>query len=329
MRLMPVAQAPMSASKPNGPAAGQPAPTPGIRIVEAHDDYQEPLIVCTYGEPGSGKSTLAGSGPGTIGLVPTERKSRQSVIRAAEVWSRKVLMPDVDLIRTGNPMLVSILPDVCITEDMQKYKGWKPSEIQAEMQDIASKITLLGPQPGCCKRHYYRWHVNRVKSVAFQFATMEEVKTIVVDTFGQMMIDISYANYGQAPGVLDSKEFGFAPRQDMNHEALDFLNQICCKNVVLTHHAAGVWKDNVPVKGQTKPDCKFNKVGHHTSIMIEQWGPSSIPVGQTHRYGLIVKDCQANASLIGRRDLLYDEDINLPNLALEVYKGSDPAFWGL
>ena len=53
-------------------------PTGGVSLVEvAAGFYQEPLIVCTYGDPGSGKSRLCGTAPGIIAILPTEHKSRQ------------------------------------------------------------------------------------------------------------------------------------------------------------------------------------------------------------------------------------------------------------
>ena len=296
-----------------------------IRLVEAQMDYQEPLIVCTYGTPGSGKSRLAGTAPGDIGLIPTERKSRQTVVHTAEEFGRKVIVPDIDLIRTDNPMLISNMPQSCIVIGDAAHKGWTPGAIQDEMQRIAHTIKLDGPRPSCCQRHSFRWHIQRVKSVAYRMAEMPNIRTIVIDTFGALVDDFSYANYG-ITGLIDPKEFGFAPREDMNKEVREFLNNISHKNLVLTHHSSTVWKDGKPTKPeQTKPMSNFGKIGHYVSVMLEQKRDDRRELGEG-RYVCMVKDCQANARIIGL-DLLFDDDISFAALAMQVYPDSDPSTW--
>ena len=294
-----------------------------IRLVTATGGYQEPLIVCTYGTPGSGKSRLAGTAPGTIGLIPTERKSRQTVLKTAEEFGRKVIMPEIDLIRTDNPMLLGQMPQSCIVIGDAQHKGWTAGQIQDEMQEMAQKIKIDGPAPTCCQRHKFRHHVNRVKSVAFRMAAMDEIKTIVIDTFGALVEDFSYANYG-VTGVIDPKEFGFAPREDMNKEVREFLNNITVKNLVLTHHSADVWKEGKPTK-LTKPMSMFSKIGHYVSVMLEQKRNDKVGLGEG-RYVVEVKDCQANASLIGL-ELLYDENIRFDQLATAVYPDTELEYW--
>lgn len=294
-----------------------------IRLVEAGPSYQEPLIVCTYGTPGSGKSRLGGTAPGDIGLIPTERKSRQTVLRTAAEFGKRVIVPEIDLIRTDNPMLLGMMPQSCIVIDDAAHKGWKPGDIQDEMQKKAKMIRLDGPQPSCCQRCYYRWHVQRVKSVAFRMADMPNVKTILIDTFGAFVDDVSYANYG-VTGVIDPKEFGFAPREDMNKEIREFLNTISHKNLILTHHSTTVWKDGKPTN-KTKPMSLFGKIGHYTSVMVEQDRDEDKEPGEG-RYVLKVKDCQANASIIGL-DLLMDDQITFANLAMQVYPDSSESDW--
>ncbi len=296
-----------------------------IKLVEA-TDYQEPLIVSVYGTPGTGKSRLCGSAKGDIGLIPTERKAKQ-VIAEAQKFGRRVIIPSIDLIRTENPMLLSVLPNSCIVIGDNNHKGWTPGQIQDEMQTIGDRITLEGAPLLCCKRHYYRWHVNRVKWACFQMALYSpNISTIVIDTFGQLVDDISYANYGLT-GVIDPKEFGFAPREDMNKEVRDFLNTICHKNLILTHHASDVWKDGKPTK-QTKAASAFGKIGHYTSVMLEMkrnW-QADPNLGQP-TFTMLVKECQANASLIGLDDLLTDDGITFSNLAQLVYPDSDAGEW--
>jgi hypothetical protein len=292
-----------------------------IQLVEAVADYQEPLIISVYGAPGTGKSRLLGTAPG-VGLLATENKARQTVIKTAAEFGRTVVMPDVSLNRTANPMLLASLPQTCIVLGDAVHKNWTAGAIQDEMQKIAKTITLTSPPPTCCQRHYFRWAVNRTKETGYRMLEDDRIKTIGVDTFGAFVDDVSYANYG-ITGVIDPKEFGFAPREDMIKEIREWLNNMSTKNLVLTHHSKEVWKDGKPTN-KTQPDGKFSKIGHYTSVACEM-----IVTDQEFgagRYVLKTKDCQANASIIGL-ELLADEEITFQNLAMQVYPESDPDFW--
>jgi hypothetical protein len=305
-----------------GLAIVHPTGTP-INLVIAEPDYQEPLIVGSFGGPGAGKSYLLATAP-SLGLIPTERKSKGTVIRVAEKLGREVYVPDAELIRTGNPMLIANLPNTCIVIGDDKHKGWTAGQIQDEMQEIADTIKIDSDHPTCCKRHYYRWHVNRVKSVAFTMALdSPHIKTIGIDTFGTFVDDVSFANYGLT-GVIDAKEFGFAPREDMVREIRDFLNTIATKNLILTHHSKSVWRDNKPTN-KNQLDGKFSKLGHDVSVMIEQTRNDGVVYGDG-RYCVSVRDCQANAELIGL-DLLMDEDVTFQKLAVAVYPDSEEEDW--
>lgn len=302
------------------------AAVPPIRLIDAPDVYQAPIVVSSYGTPGSGKSRLIGTAPGSIGLLPTESKSKQTVLAIAREFGRHVILPDIDLNRTANPMLLAAIPQSCIVVGDAAHKNWSGGQIQDAMQAISKTITLTSAPPDCCQRHYYRWHVNRVKAVSYQMLADDRIRTIAVDTFGTFVDDVSYANYG-VTGVIDPKEFGFAPREDMNKEIREWLNNMSVKNLVLTHHSGDVWKDGKPLKGKTKPASAFGKIGHFTSIMVEQARDDDADLDKGEpKYILRVKDCQANASIIGL-DLLFDEGITFQNLALQVYPESDPDFW--
>jgi len=285
--------------------------------------YQEPLVVSTFGGEGGGKSRLIGTAPGDIGLIPMEVKSRQSVLEAAAAFGRKVIAPEKDLIRVADPMLLALLPAACVTEEKFAGKGWKLEEqtraAAREMEVITKSITLDGPRPECCALHFYRWHVNRVKSVAFRMAATESIRTIGIDTFGQLVEDLLYANYGRTDKImpLDKKSF--------NQEVRDFLNAISHKNLILTHHAAQVWQDNKPTN-KWKPASSFSKIGHYTSVAVRQERKMK-PVEDEPVYSLSVLDCQANVSLIGL-DLLYDDDISFPALANAVNPDAPNGYFG-
>jgi len=297
-------------------ASGKKAADP-IRIVEMAT-YQEPLIVSAYGDPGAGKSRLIGTAPDPIGVLPMEHKSRQSIMKVANEFGKKVYAPEIDLIRTDNPMLIASLPPNCVAQ--KAPSNATPGWIAAETQKISKAIPLDGEPPICCQIHYYRHKINRAKSVAFRLAAMDEVRTIGIDTFGQMVEDMLFANYGRVDAImpLDRKSF--------NQEVRDFINAISHKNLILTHHSSNIWKDQKPTN-KTKPMSSFGKIGHFTSVMIEQTrdDDADVEAGEP-RYTLTVKDCQANAELIGL-DVLMDENITFKNLAMLVYPDSDEEVW--
>jgi len=303
------------------------AGTNSVALVEM-TAYQEPLIVSTYGLPGAGKSRLIGTAPSTIGVIPMEHKSRGSIIRMAQELGKKVIMPEIDMVRTGNPMLIAMLPDECVTATKFAGKNYKQEDMeklaQREMDAISKNIKIDGEQPACCSRHYYRWHVNRCKGVAFRMAVMDEIKTIAIDTFGQFCEDTLYACYGRVDKIMPMD------RKVFNSEIRDFLNAISHKHLVLTHHSSTVWKDNKPTS-QTKPTNSFSKIGHYTSVAVHQErndNPRKDKAGNLleAQYSLTVMDCQANASLIGL-ELLYDSDISFSNLALAVHEESAAEDW--
>lgn len=319
----------------NGPVVGptrqmQIQPPAVLSLQEASSDYQPPLVISTFGGPGVGKSSLIGTMPGDIGALMMENKSKFSIVRAAQSNGKKVVVPvdpatgrEMSFIRVDNPMLLMMLPDNCLTFGTDKAKGMTAPQVQEEMQALSDQIRIDGPQPMCCKRHYYRWTVNRAKWALWQMASAPNVRGIAVDTFGQLVQDVSYANFGKW-GVLDPKEFGFAPREDMNAEIRELLNSICHKHLILTHQSKAVWKDGKPVPGKSKPDSQFGSIGHYATLMIEQWRNDTLKADEYGRYGLTVMDCQANAALIGRGDLVWDDGITFQMLAALVYPDGDP-----
>lgn len=291
-----------------------------VPIVEATGNYQEPLILMVYGDAGSGKSRICGTAPGDIGVIPMEHKSRQSIMRAANELGRKVLVPEIDLVRSSRAMITATMPDSCIA--WEEFKNMRPEDAvkraEVEMQRKAKAIPLDGECPTCCQRCFYRFHANRTKSVAFRMAEMSNIRTIVIDTFGQFIDDMLFANYGRNERIMP------LDRKCFNREVCDFINAISHKNLVLTHHSTQIWADNKPTK-RTKPVSSFSKISHYTSVAAHMKRDEDKGEGEG-RYTLAVDDCQANASIIGL-DLLTDEGITFANLAQFVYPESAESDW--
>lgn len=306
----------------------QPKPTSGkyaIPIVEGTATYREPLIISVYGNESGGKSRLIGTAKGKIGLVPLERKSRMSVFRAAEESGRIVKVPAIDLIRSARASFIETHPSACITPESVKAGKTMDDKVaeriaEQRMEAKHKDIRADSPMPECCQRCYYRWHAQRIKSVAYTFADDDEIETIAIDTFGQFVDDMYFACYGRNEKIapLDKKSF--------NREVIEFINAINHKHLILIHHEDTVWKDNKPTE-RTKPKNSFNKIGHFTNVVVRMTR-NKLAVGDQPMYSLFLEDCQANPGLIDlRKPLLTDDLITFPNLAAMIYDGSDPEEW--
>ena len=277
-------------------------------------EYQEPLAVLVYGEAGSGKSRLLATASDPIGVLPMERKSRQTILHTAREFGKRVIMPEDDLVRPARAVLASTMPDACVTPE--QFRQYKPEDqvkaAEAAMQAKAAAMPLDCAAPECCLRCYHRWHANRSKSVAFRMAARQDIRTIAIDTFGQLTDDILFANYGRNEKImpLDRKQF--------NREMTDFLNEICHKNLILTHHNATVWKDNKPTN-RSKPMSSWNKISHYANVVVQmRRDEMKTADGVEVTYTLSVDDCQANIALIGL-DLLVNDAITFSNLGNAVY----------
>ena len=290
-----------------------------IAIEDASYDssYHDPMVVVTSGPPGSGKSYLAATIK-RLGLIPTEYKSKPTINRIRhKLGLPPARVPNQDLIRTADPLKLANLEKTCLVIGAKSASGVvlnKPAEIQEEMQRISDTIKLDGPAPECCKRHYYRWHVNRVTKAAFMLLEDDKVDVVAIDIFGQFVDDVSYANYGLT-GVIDPTEFGFAPRQDMNDEIRRFLNTMNLKPMLLIHHEGTKYVGGKPT-GLMKPKGLFGDLGYYTTVEVRQLRDDGRPIGDG-RYRMLVKDCQANASIIGSE--LQDEEISWSELEWRIW----------
>jgi hypothetical protein len=257
-----------------------------------------------------------------------ERKSRQTILHTAKELGKRVIMPDIDLVRPARAFLASAMPDQCVTPE--NFSGGdmrledKKRMAENAMQAKATQIPLDGAPPACCVRCYHRWHANRTKSVAFRMADDPQIRTIGIDTFGQFIDDILFANYGRADHIrpLDRKQF--------NRELVDFLNQISNKNLVLTHHSAAVYKDEKKTD-RTKPMSSWSKIEHYVTVVAEMTRDEkrvyTSSGAQTEIvWTLKIADCQANAGLIGM-ELLTNEAVTFGNLAYFVYPEAPEGFF--
>lgn len=314
--------------KPNASDNGSSFAIPLVDITES--EYQSPLVILMFGDPGAGKSRFIATAPDPIGLIPLDRKSRPTVLPHAQALGKRVIAPEIDLVKPARAALATTMLDQCVMPTDAKFKGMKGDEAEKaaerEMQKLSAAIRLDGPTPECCMRCYYRWFSNRTKSIAFRMADDPKIKTIAIDTFGQFTDDILFALYGKNEKIapLDRKSF--------NREMTDFLNQIAHKHLILTHYSAEIWNDETKKPtGRFKPQSSWKKIGHFGNVVAEMRRVETKKMVEGQKvtvcsYELGINDCQSNPTLIGLT-LLMNDDITFANLAQCVYPDAPPEQW--
>ena len=311
-----------------GKAAGQVASsarvlTPGsspvklITVDPGDPTEQAPLVISLYGHQNAGKSRFIGTAPGPIGVIPLENKTKPAVLKAAAEFGKQVVVPEINLIRVENPMRIAAMPPACISED--DYKGFKNpgAAVNRALLARSAEFGYDSDAPDCCHMHYYRWHATRTKSDAFRMVEMG-VRTLAIDTFGQMVEDMLFANYGRIDNIMPLEKKSF------NQEVREFMSAISHINLILTHHSGEIWKDNKPTN-KTKPASTFKKLGHFTGATVELLRADQKTKGEW-MWKLAMRDCTANPALIGK-DLLTDDNITFQNLSLMVFPDSDEIAW--
>jgi hypothetical protein len=276
-----------------------------VKFVPLTLNGYERLAIASYGNPGAGKSRFAGTFPSPIGVVALDRKSKFSIGKAAEEFGKELLIPDVELVRISNPMRLAMMDDSCGRRESPKFGS---------------------PEPTCCSSHFYRWHVNRIKEVAFTLAEMPDSKcrSIVIDSASQLAEDVLYANYGRTLKIMPRDRGAY------NQEMREFLNAISSKHVLLTHQAKEVWVNEQPTGRFRRKG--WTEIGYNVNVEIEHYRASKRDAVDGIVEGEFLVDVtmsQTNPSLHGEAGarLLFGEAITFQNLALKVVEGSQPEDW--
>jgi len=271
---------------------------PGFTSTILADDK---LALGIFGEQGSGKTRFGITAPDPIGIIPLDRKSRATVKRISEELGKKVVMPVHDFVRTENPMKMAMLKPTC-------------------GQSVDIKLTDAAPRY-CCAIHYYRWHVNRIKSAAYTLYNNPGIRSIMIDTGTQLWEDILFAHFGRSERVMPRD------RGPANQEMIEFLNCLSGKHLIITHKAREIWRND-------KPTGRFDwagfpHLGYHTNVIAEMVCDETKAEGTEGRFYLNMHLCQDNPDIQGPggKKLLMDEQINFQTLAYSIYPDQDPDQW--
>lgn len=294
----------------------------GVQIEELNTDTREPLSIAIHGKGGVGKTRFGMTMPAPIGVVPLGKKCRATVEQARKEFGKRVLMPKQDLVRLDNPLFVASLKAAC--------------------NQASLKIDLEREQPKCCAIHYFRWHVDRVKSVIYRFAAMpdEQCKSILIDDGSILYEDIQFANHGRRDDSLfESKKVVQRDRASDFAEMREIWNACARKHVVMIHRSKPIWKDNtdtgrvglrgwadtpyeasVTLRLESNADDIANLLKSKKDTERRKAGEMQV------QFSAVVEMCQANAAAIGER---VDESdfVTFPYIATLVYPNTELEDW--
>jgi hypothetical protein len=246
------------------------------------------MALAVFGEQGSGKTRFGITFPGPIGVIPLDRKSRKTIEKIARELDKTVLLPKDDFIRVENPMKLSMLKADCEKTIIVSLDAKEPPKVSGNY---------------CCAKHYYRWHVNRIKSAAFRLYAHPDIETIMIDTGTQLWEDILFAHYGRSERIMPRD------RGPANQEMIDLLNCLSGKNLVITHKAKEIWKSDKPT-GRYEL-AGFAHMGYHVNVVAEMVCDENKRPEDEGRFSMNVHLCQDNPDIQGPKGkrLLTDDTI--------------------
>jgi hypothetical protein len=259
------------------------------------------LAIALFGEQGSGKTRFGITMPDPIGVIALDRKTRKTVERIAKELDKTVVMPTEDFIRVAKPMQLALLKPSC------------GANIESKLDDKTPKM--------CCAIHYYRWHVNRIKSAALKLYEHRDIKSILMDTGTQLWEDILFAHFGRNERIMPRD------RGPANQEMIDFLNCLSGKHLTITHKAKQVWKNDKPTDKYEWQG--FPHLGYHTNVIAELVCDDGKGMDDEGRFYMNVHMCQDNPDIQGPggKKILKDDSVNFPMLAYSVYPDVDVDEW--
>ena len=257
------------------------------------------VAIALFGKEGSGKTRFCCTAPDPIGFIPLDRKTRRTVNSINKELGKQIYMPDDDFVRVSNPMKLATLKDSCGSSMPTKSPGGHL----------------------CCAKHYYRQHVNAVKQAAFTLYEHPSIRTIIIDTGTQLWEDMLFAEFGRSQRIMPRD------RGAVNQEMIDLLNCLSGKNLIITHKAKEVWKNDHPT-GKFEV-AGFPHIGYHVNAMVEMAVDAKKKAEDQGRFNLNVHLCQSNPDIQGPNGtgLLQDDAISFPMLALAMFPDSEAEEW--
>ena len=258
-------------------------------LIEVGEPRAQKLHIACFGEGGAGKTRFGVTAPG-LGVIPLNGKCRATVEKEHQLLcpGSRILWPKQDLLRHANPMQLAMMEPYC-----------------------ENKMVRVGVDaPKCCARHYYRWHVNRVKDAIWTMAEHPAIKTIMIDDGTQLYEDILYAHYGRANRISEDRTVYGPPNQEM----IDLINSLQDVHLIIVHQSKDEYKGKTATGRDTLKG--FREIGFYVNVLVEF---ARDEVKQS--FFMNVRLCQDNANLHGDggKRILKDNDITFANLALKIF----------
>ena len=269
-----------------------------------------PLSIAVFGETGRGKTRLMATGPGNVGVVSFNNKTRRTLemVKVELGLKKKIFFPREDFVRAGNPMTIAMLPERC---------------------EAKKDITVADALPRCCQIHYYRWHCNRAKDAIWSLVERKDIDTIAIDGGEQFYEDLLYAYYGKS-FQISTKRTAYGP---INEEFKTVIKSCGTKHLIIAFES----KDEYRRTGKKDPETGepqsvatgrqvpkgFNDIGYYVGALVEL---SRDPDGT---FEASFRMCQEKASLFGESgvNVLQNDMITFPWLASLMREDTTPDDW--
>lgn len=262
--------------------------------------HEEKLIILLWGVEQSGKSRLLATGPDVAAVVPTDRKARYSVEKAAKDLDKRIMMPMQDFVREAIKGVRA---------------GWMTEEKDSKEID-----TLIESS-----KKTYRTLINDVKECTWTMHDQPQVELVAIDSFTQFYEDMKYAHYGRTGHVVKklSEKKMFKDTSQANQELQDFVNSLSDKHLILTHKSKAEYENNAATGDDTW--AGYKDLGYLCNLQIEtvlnkKFNPDSEKESEQWHYGLNIVKCLHKPELEGAAGqlCLLDDMITLDNLMAAV-----------
>jgi hypothetical protein len=245
-----------------------------VKFVELSGNTPDKLAIASFGRSGSGKTRFICTMPGKVGVIPLDRKSRRTIERASAEMGLK----------KGH----IIMP----ATDFVRLEN-------------PMKLAMMGNDEAMA---FYRSHVNRIKDAIYTLAEMSGVESICIDSATQLSEDTLFACYGRDQKIMPRD------RGLYNGELKNLLASIQHRQVLLTHEARSIWKNDKPTARDEMTG--WSKMEYNTNLMVEH--SRTVLTGD---YNLTIRQSQDRPDLIG--EALVNDDITFPMLATMLYPDGD------
>lgn len=301
------------------------------------------LHVMSHGESATGKTRLALSMPRSVGVLPLERNSRESLIdmlRYDHDPDNALLIPNINLMTADLPS--HVLDNDEFEAEHQRLRTEAEAKAKAGAKPAyPDKVVLRRSMEEEALRQYYIDHIDNLKSVGRAIARQPGVKSVLIDP-GTLLYDaFCISVLGRRPRFGDKGTDMSPIHTDMGLFMQNFANV----NVLVTHQSKAEFKGATPTGNFISDGWK--RLSYMTTVDLEhvqvkddvtkqmvklQYGRKDVKLGD---YVCLIKKAHANTALTRVRDgrgVMVNWEINWAQLLLRIYPDMEMSefvdYWG-